>query len=94
MAKEFSLLMLPGDGIGPEIMAEARRVIDWMGDHRGLNFTVHEDLVGGAAYDVYGKPLSDDALELAKMLMRLCWGPLAVRNGMGSIMTNARKPDC
>ena len=66
MAKEFSLLMLPGDGIGPEIMAEARRVIDWMGDHRGLNFTVHEDLVGGAAYDVYGKPLSDDALELAK----------------------------
>ena len=66
MAKEFSLLMLPGDGIGPEIMAEARRVIDWLGDHRGLNFTVHEDLVGGAAYDVYGKPLSDDALELAK----------------------------
>jgi len=66
MPKKLSLLMLPGDGIGPEIMAEARRVIDWLVSHRGLDFTVHEDHVGGAAYDVYGKPLSDDALACAK----------------------------
>ena len=68
MTKELSILMLPGDGIGPEIMAEARRVIDWLGMNRGLNFKVHEDHVGGAAYDAYGKPLSDDALELAKQV--------------------------
>lgn len=66
MAKKLSLLMLPGDGIGPEIMVEARRVIDWLASHRGLDFTVHEDHVGGAAYDAYGKPLSDDALACAK----------------------------
>lgn len=66
MTKELSILILPGDGIGPEIMAQARRVIDWMGENRGLNFTLHEDSVGGAAYDKYGKPLSDEALALAK----------------------------
>lgn len=66
MSKQHSLLILAGDGIGPEIMAEVSRVIDWLGVNRGLNFTVHEDLVGGAAYDAYGKPLSDDALEMAK----------------------------
>ncbi|VAX03163.1 3-isopropylmalate dehydrogenase [hydrothermal vent metagenome] len=66
MEKKLSLLMLPGDGIGPEIMTEARRVVDWLGHNRGLNFTVEEDLVGGAAYDDGGKPLSDKALERAK----------------------------
>ena len=66
MGKTHSLLILPGDGIGPEIMAEARRVVDWMGANRDLKFNIHEDHVGGAAYDVYGKPLSDDALALAK----------------------------
>ncbi len=68
MSKEHSLLILPGDGIGPEIMAQARRIIDWLGANRGLNFTVHEDHVGGAAYDAYGKPLSDGALALAKQV--------------------------
>ena len=49
-----SLLILAGDGIGPEVMAQVRRVIDWMGDKRGLKFNVSEDLVGGAAYDAHG----------------------------------------
>ncbi len=66
MDRELSLLILPGDGIGPEIMNEARRVIDWLRVNRGLDIVVHEDYVGGAAYDAYGTPLSDDALDLAK----------------------------
>jgi len=66
MSKNLSVLILPGDGIGPEIMAEARRVIDWLAENRDLKFAVHEDLVGGAAYDACGQPLSDQALELAK----------------------------
>ena len=53
-----SLLILPGDGIGPEVMAEVRKIIDWMGAKRGLNFDVTEDLVGGAAYDKHGTPLA------------------------------------
>ena len=61
-----SLLILPGDGIGPEVMAEVRRIIDWFGDRRGLPFDVREDLVGGAAYDVHGAPLSDATMDAAQ----------------------------
>ncbi|PCI32871.1 MAG: 3-isopropylmalate dehydrogenase [Alphaproteobacteria bacterium] len=68
MTKELSLLMLAGDGIGPEIMVEARRVVDWLMENRGLNFTVHEGLVGGAAYDVFGVALDDDTLALARQV--------------------------
>ena len=45
------LLILPGDGIGPEVMTEVRKVIDWFAAEKGLAFEVEEDLVGGAAYD-------------------------------------------
>ncbi|NOD35456.1 MULTISPECIES: 3-isopropylmalate dehydrogenase [unclassified Ruegeria] len=61
-----SLLILPGDGIGPEVMAEVRRIIDWFGTNRGLQFDVSEDLVGGAAYDAHGKPLSDETMAKAQ----------------------------
>ena len=61
-----SLLILPGDGIGPEVMAEVRRIIDWFGTNRGLQFDVSEDLVGGAAYDAHGAPLSDETMAKAQ----------------------------
>ncbi len=61
-----TLLILPGDGIGPEVMAEVRRVIDWFGARRGLAFDVEEDLVGGCAYDAHGAPLSDATMARAQ----------------------------
>ena len=61
-----SLLILPGDGIGPEVMAEVRKVIDWYGAKRDLTFDVSEDLVGGAAYDKHGTPLHDDTMAKAQ----------------------------
>ena len=61
-----TLLILPGDGIGPEVMAEVRRVIDWFGANRGLAFDVSEDLVGGAAYDAHGTPLTDETMARAQ----------------------------
>ncbi|MGB3556149.1 MAG: 3-isopropylmalate dehydrogenase [Jannaschia sp.] len=61
-----TLLILPGDGIGPEVMAEVRRVIDWFGANRDLTFEVSEDLVGGAAYDAHGTPLHDDTMARAQ----------------------------
>ena len=61
-----SLLILPGDGIGPEVMTEVRKVIDWYGAKRDLNFDVSEDLVGGAAYDKHGTPLHDDTMAKAQ----------------------------
>ena len=65
---DYSLLILPGDGIGPEVMAEVRRIIDWYGAKRGLVFEVSEDLVGGAAYDVHGTPLTDATMEKAQSM--------------------------
>ena len=57
MAANKKLLFLPGDGIGPEVVGEVRRVIDWMADARQAAFDITEDLVGGAAIDAHGVPL-------------------------------------
>ena len=74
-----SLLILPGDGIGPEVMVEVRKIIDWFGSNRGLNFDVTEDLVGGAAYDAHGTPLHDEtmakALNVDAVLLGAVGGP-------------------
>ena len=74
-----SLLILPGDGIGAEVMAEVQRVIGWFGDKRGLAFDVSEDLVGGAAYDAHGTPLHDDTMahaqEVDAVLLGAVGGP-------------------
>ncbi|MDO5703634.1 MAG: 3-isopropylmalate dehydrogenase [Paracoccus sp. (in: a-proteobacteria)] len=67
MTQTYNLLILPGDGIGPEVMAEVVRVIDWFRDNRGMDFRVEHDLVGGAAYDAHGKPLSDETMARAQV---------------------------
>ena len=61
-----SLLILPGDGIGPEVMVEVRKIIDWLSNHRGISFEVSEDLVGGAAYDAHGVALHDATMAKAQ----------------------------
>jgi len=74
-----SLLILAGDGIGPEVMAQVTRIIDWYGAKRGLAFDVSEDLVGGAAYDKHGTPLHDDTMahaqEVDAVLLGAVGGP-------------------
>ncbi len=59
------ILVLPGDGIGPEIVAEAVKVLDRLAGE-GLDVELDEGLVGGAAYDAVGSPLPDTTLEMAK----------------------------
>lgn len=63
---EKKLTLLPGDGIGPEAMAEVRKIIEWMNANTDMNFSVWEDHIGGAAYDAYGEPLTDDTLETCR----------------------------
>ncbi len=61
----YKLLLLPGDGIGPEVMAEVEKVIAWL-DKAGLaTFETETDLVGGSAIDAHGTPLSDATLARA-----------------------------
>ncbi|WP_207457144.1 3-isopropylmalate dehydrogenase [Azospirillum sp. SYSU D00513] len=65
MPANKKLLVLPGDGIGPEVMRQVRRVIDWMDRKRGVSFDITEGLVGGAAIDAHGVPLTDETLAAA-----------------------------
>jgi len=65
MGETKRLLLLPGDGIGPEVMVEVRRVIDWLGRKRDVHLDVSEDLVGGASIDAHGVPLTDAAMAAA-----------------------------
>lgn len=60
-----NVLILPGDGIGAEVMAQVRRIIDWFGENRGRNFNVTEGLVGGAAIDAHDTPITDGDMQKA-----------------------------
>ncbi|MCH7957234.1 MAG: 3-isopropylmalate dehydrogenase [Proteobacteria bacterium] len=79
MPANKKLLILPGDGIGPEVMGEVRRIIDWMEKRRAATFDVKEGLVGGAAYDVHGTPITDEtmaqAMEVDAVLLGAVGGP-------------------
>ncbi|MCK5876364.1 MAG: 3-isopropylmalate dehydrogenase, partial [Candidatus Marithrix sp.] len=60
------IAVLPGDGIGPEIIAEAVKLLDVLKQSYGLDIRLEEGLIGGAAIDATGKPLPDDTLKLVK----------------------------
>ncbi len=61
----FNLLLLPGDGIGVEVMAEVKKIIDWLNENGSATFNTDEDLVGGSAYDAHGVAITDEAMEKA-----------------------------
>ena len=59
------ILILPGDGIGTEVMTEVRRIIDWYGQNRGFDVSIEEDLVGGVSYEKHGVAITDEAMDKA-----------------------------
>ena len=63
---EYRIATISGDGIGPEIVREAKKVLDKVGQKYGHNFNYEEVLMGGISIDTYGVPLTDEALETAK----------------------------
>ena len=77
--KKRKILLLPGDGIGPEVVAEVRKIIEWLNKNRSLDFETDEDLVGGAAYDKHGTPITDEvfykALECQAVVLGAVGGP-------------------
>lgn len=62
----YNLLLLPGDGIGPEVMTEARRICEWVSANTDANLATETDLVGGASIDAHGTPVTDACIEKAK----------------------------
>ena len=79
MSETRRLLMLAGDGIGPEVMGEVKRLIDWMARRLDVRFQVEEGLVGGASIDAHGTPLTDEtmarALAVDAVLLGAVGGP-------------------
>jgi 3-isopropylmalate dehydrogenase len=66
MRDSFDILLLPGDGIGPEVVGAARRVMDAAADHFGVELSYEERKVGAAAIQDEGEPVSEETLERAR----------------------------
>ncbi|HWA44382.1 MAG TPA: 3-isopropylmalate dehydrogenase [Hypericibacter adhaerens] len=79
MAANKKLLILAGDGIGPEVMRQVERVLDWYAKRRAVSFGVNHGLVGGCSYDKHGTPLTDEtmgeAMEADAVLLGAVGGP-------------------
>ena len=77
--KKRKILLLQGDGIGPEVIAEVKKIIEWFNSNKSLDFEIDQDLVGGAAYDKHGTPITDEAFykaqESAAVILGAVGGP-------------------
>lgn len=80
----FNVAVIPGDGIGPEIVTEAKKVLDTVGKKFGHEFKYTEVLMGGVSIDAYGVPLTDEALETAKNSDAVLLGAVGGRVGVDS----------
>ncbi len=69
-----SILVLPGDGVGPEVMEQALRVLGRICETSDLKVELEHDLVGGAAIDAHGDPLADETLAKAKAADAVLFG--------------------
>src|SRR6516162_8033442 len=68
------LLLLPGDGIGPEVMAEVKRLIDWINAQGIAHFATEQGLVGGAAFDASRQSITDATMAQAKAADAVIFG--------------------
>ena len=77
--KNRKILLLPGDGVGPEVIGEGRKIIKWFNNKKSLDFKVEEDLIGGASYEKHKKPMTDEvfykALESEAVILGAVGGP-------------------
>jgi len=68
------ILILPGDGIGPEVMVEVEKVISWFDSNKGFNSEIQHGLVGGASYDADKVSITDDTMNIAKECDAILFG--------------------
>ena len=77
--KNRKILLLPGDGIGPEVVAETRKILDWLNKNKSLDFVIDDALVGGASIDKHKIPITDEvfykALESEAVILGAVGGP-------------------
>ena len=81
MSKKNSrkILLLPGDGIGPEVVREVKKILEWFNKNKSLDFSFEEELIGGASIDVNKIPITDEvfykSLESDAVILGACGGP-------------------
>ena len=77
--KKRKILLLPGDGIGPEVVKEVKKIIIWFNKKKSLDFEIEEDLIGGASIEVNKIPITDEvfykSLESEAIILGACGGP-------------------
>ncbi len=77
--KKRKFLLLPGDGIGPEVIGEVKKIINWFNKNKSLDFEIEEEMVGGASYEQHKTPITDEvfykALESEAVILGAVGGP-------------------
>jgi len=77
--KKRKILLLPGDGIGPEVIAEVKKIIEWFNKNKSLDFEIEEGLVGGVSFEKHKSPIIDEvfykALESEAVILGAVGGP-------------------
>ena len=77
--KKRKFLLLPGDGVGPEVVGEVKKIIQWFNSNKSLDFETEEGLAGGASYEKHGTPITDEvfykALESEAVILGAVGGP-------------------
>ena len=77
--KKRKILLLPGDGIGPEVVREVKKILEWFNKNKSLDFSFEEELIGGASIDVHKIPITDEvffkSLESDAVILGACGGP-------------------
>ena len=74
---KYQIACIPGDGIGPEIIEEAKKVLNKIGEKFGHEFIYTELLMGGVSIDKYGEPLTEETLEAARKSDAVLLGAVA-----------------
>ena len=70
----YKLLLLAGDGIGPEVMGEVKKLIAWMNKNGKARFDIEEALVGGSCYDAHKGSITDETVAKAKNADAIIFG--------------------
>lgn len=82
----YHIAVIPGDGIGPEIVAEAEKVLNKVGEVYGHSFEYEELLMGGCSIDAFGEPLTAETLERAKKSDSVLLGAVGGKCGAESLV--------
>ena len=94
----YKIGVISGDGIGPEIVREARKVLDAVCKKYGHEFDYTDLLLGGASIDVHGVPLTEETIEQAKKCDAVLMVPLVVMqrllHGISWSRPDVRRQDC